>query len=346
MVLLRLEFTNKIDVCADTAIENTGGIISHAIKSAAEQAPFTPDKGHDTSSLLDSATATKGTPASSKTQFTFTMESESATKMVDQAVYGTPTPATRGMNGQPVPAKTSSTQGTQTTPSLRSGATHTGNVVRQAQNTAVSQQQPPPPPPPQPNLNQAPLPPKMKPRRRPSAEYRAAARERRMQQEYTNYHHRPSKGNMWICEFCEYEMIYGVQPVALIRQYEIKDRAERKRAAEKQRLLEKAKAKGRKGKKGGKGKGGGHNANSNLNNAGHHGAGGAGGQQHAYDPNMPLPEGDEYYDDEEYGDEYEPVGPHDDYDPQYYPPPVPAGTPQTPAGVGGGGGGNGKHRAV
>ena len=37
--------------------------------------------------------------------------------------------------------------------------------------------------------------------------------------------------------------------MALIRQYEIKDRKERKRLAEKQRLLEKAKMKGRKGKK-------------------------------------------------------------------------------------------------
>lgn len=37
--------------------------------------------------------------------------------------------------------------------------------------------------------------------------------------------------------------------MALIRQYEIKDRKERRRLAEKRRLLEKAKMKGRKGKK-------------------------------------------------------------------------------------------------
>lgn len=37
-----------------------------------------------------------------------------------------------------------------------------------------------------------------------------------------------------------------------MRQYEIKDRRERRRLAEKQRLLEKAKMKGRKGKKGNK----------------------------------------------------------------------------------------------
>lgn len=47
-------------------------------------------------------------------------------------------------------------------------------------------------------------------------------------------------------------MIFGRPPAALIRQYEIKDRHERRRLAEKRRLLEKAKMKGRKGKKGNK----------------------------------------------------------------------------------------------
>ena len=55
-----------------------------------------------------------------------------------------------------------------------------------------------------------------------------------------------------MCEFCEYEAIFGQPPQALIQQYEQKDRREKKRIAEKRRLLEKAKMKGRKGKKGGK----------------------------------------------------------------------------------------------
>jgi hypothetical protein len=59
---------------------------------------------------------------------------------------------------------------------------------------------------------------------------------------------------MWICEFCEYERIFGTPPAALIRQYEIKDRKIRKQEAERRRLLEKAKMKGRKGKKGSKAK--------------------------------------------------------------------------------------------
>ena len=45
-------------------------------------------------------------------------------------------------------------------------------------------------------------------------------------------------------------MIFGHPPEALVRQYEIKDRREKRRLAEKRRLLEKAKMKSRKGKKG------------------------------------------------------------------------------------------------
>jgi hypothetical protein len=146
---------------------------------------------------------------------------------------------------------------------------------------------------------------------------------------------------MWICEFCEYEDIFGVPPVAMIRRYEIKDRQERKKAAERRRLLEKAKMKGRKGKKG-KGKGGnaaGNNANGNQAAAanGHANTPAAGDQQ--YDPNMPPPpaEGvdgeEEYFDDEDeydedYDDQYEPVegqgggGGHGHGQGAYYPPPV------------------------
>lgn len=134
---------------------------------------------------------------------------------------------------------------------------------------------------------------------------------------------------MWICEFCEYEDIYGAPPYALIRQYEIKDRKERKKAAEKRRLLEKAKLKGRKNKKGaGKGK------NNNANNTAAPTA--PAHNQQNYDPNLP-PDGEEYYDDEDYeGDEYDPIGPDEQYDDEgYYPPPAPAGTPALPAaGVG------------
>lgn len=88
-----------------------------------------------------------------------------------------------------------------------------------------------------------------KKKRSPGALYALAARQRKIQQQYTNIHHPPALEDIWICEFCEYESIFGRPPEALIRQYEIKDRKERKRLAEKKRLLEKAKMKGRKTKK-------------------------------------------------------------------------------------------------
>ena len=87
-----------------------------------------------------------------------------------------------------------------------------------------------------------------------------------MQQQHNNYYHPPKDEDVWICQFCEYESIFGAPPEALVREYEIKDRRERKRLAEKRRLLEKAKMKGRKGRKGAKGKGGGGSASAN-----HHG---------------------------------------------------------------------------
>ncbi|KAF5019698.1 hypothetical protein F66182_8295 [Fusarium sp. NRRL 66182] len=62
----------------------------------------------------------------------------------------------------------------------------------------------------------------------------------------------PNPADAWICEFCEYEEIFGEPPRALIRNYEIKDRRRRQEEADRKRLLEKAKAKSRKGKKSGK----------------------------------------------------------------------------------------------
>lgn len=89
-----------------------------------------------------------------------------------------------------------------------------------------------------------------KPRRPLHKQYALAARNRRTRQEVNNYKNPPKEEDVWICEFCEYESIFHEPPKALIRQYEAKDRIERKRLAEKQRLLDKAKMKGRKGKKG------------------------------------------------------------------------------------------------
>lgn len=131
------------------------------------------------------------------------------------------------------------TQGTQTSPSMAGQPTqHATNGTQHAQQSTAGQQAQP--------QGQRPR------TRRTGKEYLLAARQRRLQQEYNNYHHPPSGDEVWICEFCEYESIFGTPPEALIRQYEIKDRRERRRLAEKRRLLEKAKMKGRKGKKGSK----------------------------------------------------------------------------------------------
>lgn len=104
----------------------------------------------------------------------------------------------------------------------------------------------------QPGPSQQPPQQPKKPRRPLAKQYAIAARDRRLRQEYSNYHHPSRDEDVWICQFCEYESLFGRPPQHLIRQYEAKDRRERKRVAEKRRLLEKAKMKGRKGKKGNK----------------------------------------------------------------------------------------------
>lgn len=145
-----------------------------------------------------------------------------------------------------------------------------------------------------------------KKKRSPASIYAMSARQRKIQQQYTNLHHPPSLEDIWICEFCEYESIFGRPPEALIRQYEMKDRKERKRLAEKKRLLEKAKMKGRKAKKATK------NASKHSQpyqqgcdraSVDHSSAGGSG-----------LP--DDEYNGHEYDDEDSPI-----------PPPVPASPP-------------------
>ncbi|KAI9828281.1 MAG: hypothetical protein M1819_006619 [Sarea resinae] len=208
------------------------GIISAAIASAAENGPSTPPKGQENVSLLQQQSSKKSSPA--QTQFTFTCESDAGKNMVWPSPNGTLTSGhpsmVAGNVASGIPgvrsqgARGVSTQGTQTSPNMGGALGGQSATPQQGKKT----------------------------RRRPDKEYALAARQRRLQQEYNNYHHPPSREDIWICEFCEYESIFGVQPEALVKQYEIKDRTERKRLAEKRRLLEKAKMKNRKGKKGGK----------------------------------------------------------------------------------------------
>lgn len=86
-------------------------------------------------------------------------------------------------------------------------------------------------------------------RRQLDRELAKAADERRAEARAKYENNPPKADDIWVCEFCEYERIFGEPPRALIRAYEKKDRLVRQEAADRKRLLEKAKAKARKGKK-------------------------------------------------------------------------------------------------
>ncbi|CAO2653957.1 Nn.00g106900.m01.CDS01 [Neocucurbitaria sp. VM-36] len=269
------------------------GIISTAIANA-QATP--PPHGNENVSLLQQEAAKN---SANKTQFTFTCGSDSANKMVwpgqENGPYPQPPGAYPAASAAPPShpqaararppvrpdAPMVSTQGTQTSPDMNGAATYPPSANRNAppQKGAQSQQQAPPPP---------------KPRRSASKLYAYAARKRRIQQEYANFHSPPSQP--WICEFCEYEDIFGHQPKALIRQYEMKDRKERKRLAEKRRLLEKARMKGRKGKKASK------KAQNSANNTQHAQNPPPGGYDRHPDDGSLDPQDDEYYDDDGYDD--------------------------------------------
>ena len=172
-------------------------------------------------------------PYSGRTQFTFTCESDAAKGMMWPG-YGYPP-----SDGTYPSAVTSGVDGAYDG-GLATHATQTGSRMSTQANHTASQTVAS-------NFQSNPQP--QKSRRPLSKQYAMAARDRRLRQNYNNFHHPSKEEDVWICEYCEYEAIFGQPPEALIRQYEIKDRRERRRLAEKRRLLEKAKMKGRKGKK-------------------------------------------------------------------------------------------------
>ena len=243
------------------------GIISAAIANATALLRKPLQKGQENVGVLEQEP--KSPPTNS--QFTFTCESDTSKGVTfpEQSLYAAG--YSQRANTMPAPLSANqkfATQGTQTSPNMTTQNNHQTPTAQQ-QGGAQGNAQP------------------KKPRRRRGDIYALAARQRRLQQEYSNLHHIPSAEDVWICEFCEYESIFGVPPLALIRQYEIKDRKERRRLAEKRRLLEKAKLKGRKGKKQTK------NAAKGVGNVAHQPV-----NQHAYDqqPADQMP-GDDYLDD-------------------------------------------------
>ena len=206
------------------------GIISAAIANATALLRKPLGKGQENVGVLDQQVKQSRTIS----QFTFTYQTHSkGVTFPEQSLYS---PGYNQRNNnvapptQPSATQKVSTQGTQTSPSIPPSGTQPAAVAQPATGNANTQGK--------------------KPRRRRGDVYALAARQRKLQQEYNNLQHPPAAAeDVWICEFCEYESIFGQPPNALIRQYEIKDRKERRRLAEKRRLLEKAKLKGRKGKK-------------------------------------------------------------------------------------------------
>ncbi|KAL1866000.1 hypothetical protein Daus18300_006901 [Diaporthe australafricana] len=206
------------------------GIISNAIANA-EKLPAL--EGQENTSLLHQQSSVKATPAA--TQFTFTCDSQvpgtlawpgSDPKMsgsvamdYNQAPAGTYTHSRVGPTHQPAGAP--GVPGQENPPSdssLRGEAPRSATLER-------------------------------KNRRRAARDLHLQARRRREGTARQNFLNPPKLEDQWICEFCEYERIFGYPPVALIRQYEIKDRKIRQQEEERRRVWEKAKARSRKGKK-------------------------------------------------------------------------------------------------
>ncbi|KAI0138195.1 hypothetical protein F4776DRAFT_81997 [Hypoxylon sp. NC0597] len=216
--------------------ENSG-IISSAIASAEKlQVP----QGQENISLLHQETSAKSSPTSSA-QFTFTFDSQNPVSWPGSD----PAPSNMGPSHHLNRSTHSADYRDQYNGTSARGPVQNGSAPPLAGSGGM-----------QPGINavgseagkpQANAAPKKSKRRGNSL--LQAAKQRRRETEYQNYLHPPAPEDIWICEFCEYERIFGHPPEALIRQYEIKDRRRRREEAERRRLLEKAKMKSRKGKK-------------------------------------------------------------------------------------------------
>ncbi|KAG7123185.1 hypothetical protein HYQ45_014044 [Verticillium longisporum] len=214
--------------------ENTG-IISNAIANAGK---VFSEPGQENISLLSQHSNTSR-PRPASAQFTFTCDSQVPGTQwpgMDPAVHSS-LPAYGGAN-----RTKHASMGTQTA-AANAGANQQGAPVQGNAGTPAAAK-------------------KKKSRRRAERDLKMAAAHRCREAREKAYHNPPRPEDMWICEFCEYEQIFGEPPYALIRQYEIKDQKARRQEQERKRLLEKAKAKSRKGKKANSGKPGAKNTDS------------------------------------------------------------------------------------
>ncbi|KAK3330899.1 hypothetical protein B0H66DRAFT_598423 [Apodospora peruviana] len=264
--------------------ENTG-IISNAIANAEK---LLPHQGQENMSLLHQQLSNKrNTPS---TQFTFTCDAK--------------VPGSIAWPGSP----NLMTMPTHHAPSARQA---TENWARNPQATQTSQASAAPPavgtsPKELPTQagpagqHQAGAPPKTT-RKSLMKEYAAAAKARRRETQLYNKRHPPKPEEVWICHFCEYEMIFGRPPEALIRQYEAKDRKQRLQEQQRKAQWERLKKGKHKGKK-----------SSNLppksNDVAHDAQHAAGAHDAPMNSNYSQgTQSEEYDDDDDYEDEdYEP----------------------------------------
>ncbi|OLN96346.1 hypothetical protein CCHL11_00595 [Colletotrichum chlorophyti] len=199
------------------------GIISSAIANA-EKIPSAP--GQENVSLLHQhSSSVKSNPAA--TQFTFTCDSP-----VPKPQWPGTDPTGHGLPSGYGPNNKSkhASMATQINPGSGGATTGANAVASSGKGNTQSGT-------------------KKSSRHRFEKELRMADKHRRQEARRKLLQNPPKPEDVWICMFCEYESIFGEPPSALIRQYEIKDREERRKQAERRRLLEKARQKNRKGKK-------------------------------------------------------------------------------------------------
>ncbi|KAF3768680.1 hypothetical protein M406DRAFT_344744 [Cryphonectria parasitica EP155] len=215
------------------------GIISNAIANAEKL--VAPGGQENTTSLLQQPSPAKPTPSS--TQFTFTCDSQvpgsslswpgagpkvssSAPAEYDPPVRSYPHPRVRPSHQKTVSSASAGSAGSGV---FSQEPTSDCSMEGQASESATQER---------------------KQRRRADRDLQQQARKRREETARQNIlHGHKHDEDDWICEFCEYELIFGYPPYALIRQYEIKDRKARQQEEERRRVWEKAKARSRKGKK-------------------------------------------------------------------------------------------------
>jgi hypothetical protein len=205
------------------------GIISTAIAKA-EKNSIQP--GQENVSLLQQY-STKSTPAS--TQFTFTCESQ---------VPGTQWPGPEsGVSNIPPPvyaANNNAAKQQQMASSARNNA-QKGNTQPQVHAQAAEASHA--------DSSESAASRERKLRRQINRELEKQARDRRRQAQEESRRNPPTGEDLYVCDLCMYQRIFGREPKALIRMFEEKVRQERIDEELRRQRLERAKARGRKGKK-------------------------------------------------------------------------------------------------